>query len=80
MQSINEILEILSYQKRNDLVKLLKGSSYELNVSNSYGSRLYSLLTTVEIYSPIERHEKLVSLSGEDEEEIIRSFHVIYPV
>ena len=80
MQSINEILEILSYRKRNDLVKLLKGSSYELNVSNSYGSKLYSLLTTVEIYSPIERHEKLVSLSGEDEEEIIRSFHVIYPV
>ena len=80
MIPIDDILDILKYRKREDLARMLRGSSYELSVSNNYGSRLYSLLTTAEIYSPIDKYELLSKLSPEDEEEIIKALHVHYPV
>jgi len=80
MIPIDDILDVLRYRKREDLAKILRGSSYDLNVSNNYGSCLYSLLTTAEIYSPIDKYELLSKLSPEDEEEIIKALQVYYPV
>jgi len=80
MIPIDDILDILRYRKREDLAEMLRGSSYDLNVSNNYGSRLYSLLTTAEIYSPIDKYELLSKLLPKDEEEIIKALHMHYPV
>jgi hypothetical protein len=80
MIPIDDILDILKYRKREGLAKILRGSSYDLNVSNNYGSRLYSLLTRAEIYSPIDKYELLSKLSPEDEAEIIKALHVHHPV
>ena len=74
------ILDILAYRKRHDLARLLKGSSYELNVSNSYGSRFKSLLTTVQVYTPIQNFDRLKQLPDKDHRDIIEAFQVIYPV
>jgi hypothetical protein len=80
MIPVDDILDIPKYRGREDLAKILRGSSYDLNVSNNYGSHLYSLLTTAEIYSPIDKYELLSKLPPEDEEEIIKALHVHYPV
>ena len=39
-----------------------------------------SILTSVELYTPIQKHENIQKLTEEDKEEIIRTFHVLYPV
>ena len=80
MMGIERILHILTYRDRGDLAQALRGSRYELNESSTYGSRLFSTLTTLEIYSPIQKHDKLQKLSAEDRREIVRAFHVLYPV
>lgn len=80
MWSTEKVIHILTYRNRPDLAQALRGSRYDLNESSTYGSRLYSRLTTVEVYAPIHKHEQLQKLSDEDEAEIISAFHVLYPV
>ena len=64
---LNLIRKILVTTKhKEDLAELLKFSYGEINQSNTYGSRLYSFLSTFEIYSPLEYHSKLVDLSDID--------------
>ncbi len=78
--NIEKIAQVLRYRNRNDLAKALCGSKYVLNESSTYGSRLFSLLTSVEIYAPIHKHDLLQKLSEEDKQEIIKAFHALYPV
>ena len=80
MRSTDKIIHILTYRNRPRLAQALRGSSYDLNESSTYGSRLYSRLTTVEIYAPIYKHAQLQKFSDEDRAEIINAFHVLYPV
>lgn len=80
MWSIDKIIHILTYRNRPRLAQALRGSSYDLNESSTYGSRLYSRLTTVEIYAAIYKHTQLQKFSDEDRAEIINAFHVLYPV
>jgi len=80
MWPIDKIIHILTYRKRSDLAQALRGSQYDFNESSTYGSRLYSRLTTVEVYAPIYRHERLQKLSDADHTEIIGAFQVLYPV
>jgi hypothetical protein len=80
MQDTEKLTYILSYRNRSDLAKAIRGCSYNLNVSSTYGSRWQSILTSVELYAPIQKHEVLQKLTEEDKEEIIRAFHVLYPV
>ena len=80
MWPIDPIIHILTYRNRPDLAQALRGSRYDLNESSTYGSRLFSRLTTVEIYTPIQKHEQLQKLSHEDMAEVIRAFHVVYSV
>ena len=77
---VNRVIEILAYKGRHDLASLLKGCWHDINQSNTYGSRYYSYLSTLEIYVPITRHEKFEALSASDHEAIISAFHVPYPV
>ncbi len=78
--SIDKVIHILTYRNRPDLAGSLQGSRYELNQSNTYGSRWNSILTHVEIYAPIHKHDQLQKITAEDKAEIIKAFHVIYPV
>ncbi len=80
MKIPDKIYQILAYRSRSDLANLLRQSKYELNVSNTYGSRLFSLLTTLEVYSPINKNEELTKLPDDDQREIITAFHVLHPV
>ena len=80
MYDTEKITHILIYRNRPDLARAIRGCSYELNESSNYGSRWNSILTSVELYAPIQRHEHLQNLMEEDKEEIIRAFHVLYPV
>jgi hypothetical protein len=80
MSLIEKVVDILAYRHRPDLAKALRSCTYDLNVSSTYGSCLFSKLTTVEIYAPIQIHEQLQGLSDEDRVEIIQAFHVLYPL
>ena len=80
MYDTEKITHILTYRNRPDLAKAIRGCSYDLNESSTYGSRWNSILTSVELYAPIQKHELLQTLSEEDKAEIIRAFHVLYPV
>lgn len=80
MIEIDKVIHILTYRNRPDLAQALRGSSYSLRESTTYGTRLYSRLTTVEIYAPIQKHDQLQTLTDKDKEDIIKAFHVVYPV
>jgi len=80
MKIPDKIFQVFTFKGRNDLANLLRRSRYELNVSSTYGTRLYSQLTTLEIYSPIDEYEDLTRLSTGDKEQIISAFHILYPV
>ncbi len=75
-----KIHSFLRYHGRSDLAGLLSKSRYELEVSNTYGSRYRSLLTNLVILSPIDKNDQLVRLNSDEREEILRAFHVLYPV
>jgi hypothetical protein len=77
---MDKVISVLKYRKEFDLAELLNGSSYELEASSTYGSRLFSQLTTAQIYCPIDRFEKLKQLPKEDLKSMISAFHVIHPV
>ncbi len=80
MNDTEKLTHILSYRNRPDLAKAVRGCSYDLNESTTYGSRWFSVLTSVEMYAPIQKHEILQKLSEEEKVEIIQAFSVLYPV
>ena len=65
MWSTDKIIHILTYRNRPKLAQALRGTTYDLNESSTYGSRLYSRLTTVEVYAPIYQHDQLQKLADE---------------
>ena len=79
MEDITKIINILRYRKRHDLANLLRHSFYILDESSTYGSYYGSTLTTVEIYSSIDRNDKLKALSKEDIGLILDAFCELYP-
>ncbi|MDQ3019059.1 MAG: toll/interleukin-1 receptor domain-containing protein [Bacteroidota bacterium] len=81
MEKIEDIIiKTLIYKGREDLASLLSNSRYELNESSSYGSRLYSVLTSVIIYLGIEKLSKANNLVDTDIKTIIESFRIVYPL
>jgi len=80
MFSTDQVIKILAYKGHSELAQALRGSMYDLNESSTYGSRYYSRLTTVELYAPIHKHDRLQNLSDEDKDKIIKAFHVLYPI
>lgn len=79
MDLLDTVIKILQHQKRKDLVNLLKRGRIDLEVSDQYGSYLFSKKTTVLIYTPIYECEKLRSLSGDDHKLIVDAFLEVYP-
>lgn len=77
---IRKLRKVLKYKGRTDLSELLKQSRSELNLSTSYGSRWYSILSIFEIYSPLRLNEKIIQLSDDDKDEIYQALLLIYPV
>lgn len=76
---MNKIIKILQHREHPDLAELLKDARYEIDESSTYGSYLFSTLSTVEIYAPLEAHAELVSLSDEKKQAVIDAFLALYP-
>lgn len=76
----DRIIQTLMYRGKDDLASLLNNCQYELNESTTYGSRLYSVLTTVIIYVGIEKLNKVKHLDYLDKKQIVEAFQVVYPV
>lgn len=79
-RSVDKIINILKYRGRADLAHLLSGSYYIINESDSYGSYLYSTLSTGEIYASLPVYEKLNALSDVDRDVILNAFLALYPI
>lgn len=80
MYDIDKIVSVLIYRGKETLANLLKDAKYTFNETGTYGSREFSILTTVEIYTNIKNYEDLISLAEQEKNEIIKAFLVIYPV
>src|SRR5882762_2108078 len=78
-ESLEGVLKLLKFRNRHHLVQLLRRARLELDVSDTYGSLLFSLLTTARIYAPIEDYERLHSLPDHERDEILRTLREIYP-
>lgn len=80
MDDIQKLRKILVTRKRSDLADLLIDSHSCLNKSGSYGSMLYSILSTFEIYSSLENNDKLLCLNDLDKKMIYDAVLLIYPL
>ena len=74
-----KIMRILEYRGRKDIARLLRNSSYQIDESTTYGSYLFSVLSSVELFSPLHLNEKLVALSDDDKKLILDAFLTLYP-
>jgi len=79
MDSLESVRRILIYRKRSDLAQLLERARLELDESNTYGSYLFSRLTTAEIYAPIHDCERLRALSQKDQDLILEALLEVHP-
>lgn len=77
MHTIRKIL--IEIEKRKDIADLLKYSYGNIRTSNSYGTQLYSIRSTYEIYSPLKQHFLLKKLSYEDQEIILNAIREAIP-
>lgn len=75
-----KILEALAYYRRADLARLLANSSYDLDISTTYGRAYNAYKTGVQLFSNIGTHEKLEKLSDQDKDNILRAFQVVHPL
>lgn len=80
IDDINKLRKILESKGRYDLSDLLRHSRAELNVSSSYGSKSFSLLSTYDIHVPFKVIGKVEELSKVDKDEIFKAVRQLYPV
>ena len=66
MESLDAVATVLRHRGRHDLAKLLSRALVYFDVSSTYGSQLFSLITTAEIYAPISDYDQLRALSREE--------------
>ncbi len=74
------ILEALSYYGRADLAQLLGRSRYELDISSTYGRAYSAYRTTIQMYWDIRTHERILTLSDPDKEDVYKAFQVVHPL
>lgn len=79
MGSLDGVLKLLTFWDQHHIVRLLRRAHLDFDVSNNYGSLLFSLLTTAQIYTPIEDCERLRLLPEKDQGQILRALREIYP-
>ena len=79
MESLEAVAEVLRHRNRYDLANLLSQATVAFDVSTTYGSLLFSMITTAEIYAPISDYDRLRALSQEDNERILDALLEIWP-
>ena len=79
VQSLEAVTRILRHRNRHDLASLLSRAVIDFDVSSNYGSLLFSMITTAEIYAPISDYDRLKSLSREDNGRILDALLEIWP-
>lgn len=77
--NIERIRKILRHRQRSDLAELLQYSFSKIDESSTFGSHLFSTISTFEIYSPIENYERLSNLSEIDKKAIFSAVIEIFP-
>jgi hypothetical protein len=76
---IDKIRRLLEYKNEKYLSDLLRFSYSSINKSSSFGNYYYSVISTFEIYSPLDTHFKLKELTEEDQKEILNAVLEVYP-
>jgi hypothetical protein len=76
---MDKIIKIIRFKGRDDLVRLLRGSYYTIEESTTYGSYLFSVLSTAEVFASLPNYERLKVLSKADENLILNAFLALYP-
>ena len=79
MESLEAVNRVLRHRNRYDLTSLLSRASIAFDVSSTYESLLFSMITTAEIYAPISDYDRLRALSQEDNERILDALLEIWP-
>jgi hypothetical protein len=79
MDTLESVRKILSYTGRGDLADLLSRGKLVFDVSDQYGSYLFSLLTTAQIFAPIQDCERLRVLPDDDVNAILDALLEIHP-
>lgn len=79
-EDIRALQEILELEGRHDLADLLSKSTSKVRSSGTYGSQMYSVLSSFEIYSPVKENFILKKKSDQDHRVIFDSVLQIYPV
>lgn len=78
-KTIKGIRKILKAKNKENLAKLLEYSYGKLVESSTYGSYLFSVLSTYEIYSPPELNALLKNLPDKDKDIIFETILQFYP-
>jgi hypothetical protein len=78
-KSVEGVIKVLKFRNRNYPVTLLRRARLEMDVSDNYGSLLYSLLTTALFYCPIEDCDRLRALPKEEKDQILSALREIHP-
>jgi hypothetical protein len=78
-KTIEGITKILKYKGREDLAKYLNNSYCRIEESTNYGSYLFSVLSTLEIYSSLENHTILSDLNDSNVDVILDAVLKIIP-
>lgn len=79
MESLEPVITILEHRGHRSLARLLSRARVEFDISNSYGSFLFSLLTTAEIYAPLSDYDRLQRLPSEDNKHILDALLEVWP-
>ena len=79
MESLEGAVRVLRHGNRHDLANLLLQASVTFDVSSTYGSLLFSMITTAEIHAPISDYDHLKALSKEDNDRILEAILEIWP-
>lgn len=79
-EDIKTLIDLLDAEGRDDLSEILGDATSELNVSNQYGSRLFSLISSFIIYLPPIDFVKSKKFTDSDQTLILEMVRGIYPV
>jgi len=77
---IETLRQLLTYRGHENLSNLLVNSRHEVFSTGTYGSRMFSVLCTYRIYSPLEKYDVLKNLSDQDKNKILEVIQEIHPV
>lgn len=76
---ITKLKKALKSLERPDLANLFDNAKSDLQVSDTYGSRLFSRLSVFDIYCSPKKYGLLLSLSPADDEAIRNAVYLVYP-